>query len=873
MQITKATTSHINFRKERDEFQIREQDFIIIHDEHDRQKKNILAKITSLSQEKSNELKGEAKILGEYEDNTFRLSPCRIPVSIGAEVNIPPKGLISKIISYKEDQGIYLGDVVTSPNNADPYLLSPRFFERHVLCVASTGAGKSYSIGVLIEEIILNFKEASVLLFDLHNEYWGLTQKNVGMETKYLSADGYHPRGFEEQILVFEKDSLGLGSKFDLPRLRRLLGLTSAQENALSNMIEEPADLEVIKTLIQESDIHTATKDNLILKVNSLLKESSFALNLDVSSLIKKGQVSIIRLDQYTDEKRRNMVVNELLTQIFSLKTQNKIESSQEIIVIVEEAHRYAYKSRILARIAREGRKFGLYEILVSQRPGDLPDNIIANMNTLVALRIKSEKDVTKIRLMEGIENETVSILPHLLKGEAMLVGLQDDISFPVKVKIRPRLTKHVDPQIDRMPDSVRIYEQKSSIDPTETEIVSQNTDLQNIDNEKLSKVVEISKPFDKKDLANLLSCEHIMILHKNTGICIFQLSVSMLKIDPQLVSGFLTAITSLFTELKDDLVKDRTIIREFTEEIGDRSFTIIAVEGEHSVTALILDRPPKFKNRFKKRIREFNYTFEEKFNKNLVSFVGELDPFQSALRIIDKYLGFSLIGPLRLNTNLDTDVKEQLIYQIISDQIEQLAPSEGVFLEELVNICLLNSDYNYIETINAIVELFHSGILNLHDPIRIMPIIEKMKIQGVKSDKFRISKDDDFTEVKVGQVNGSLHEHLTEERISIFQQLIQQITDSNIPTQLKEDILVRNVQFESGIKVKNNSIQALVYTEENLMQSLNKFFEAGFIIDKKNKNPLNGLNIILTLANDRIMISLAKYEHNTYILVIARIF
>jgi DNA helicase HerA-like ATPase len=232
MQIIKATTSHINFRKTEDEFQIREQDFIIIHDEHERQSKSVLAKITSLSQEKSNEMKGEAKILGEYEENTFRLSPCRIPVSIGAEVNIPPKGLISKIISYKGDQGIYLGGVVTSPDNTDPYLLSPRFLERHVLCVASTGAGKSYSIGVLIEEIILNFKEASVLLFDLHNEYWGLTQKNTSEETKYLSADGYHPQGFEEQILVFEKDSLGLGSKFDLPRLRRLLGLTSAQENA-----------------------------------------------------------------------------------------------------------------------------------------------------------------------------------------------------------------------------------------------------------------------------------------------------------------------------------------------------------------------------------------------------------------------------------------------------------------------------------------------------------------------------------------------------------------------------------------------------------------------------------------------------------------
>ena len=92
-----------------------------------------------------------------------------------------------------------------------------------------------------------------------------------------------------------------------------------------------------------------------------------------------------------------------------------------------------------------------------------------------------------------------------------------------------------------------------------------------------------------------------------------------MLKIDPQLVSGFLTAITSLFTELKDELVKDRTIIREFTEEIGDRAFKIIMTEGKYSVTALILERPPKFKKRLKKRIREFVYAFEDVFNTYLI--------------------------------------------------------------------------------------------------------------------------------------------------------------------------------------------------------------------------------------------------------------
>ena len=103
MQITKATTSHINFRKELDEIQIREQDYLIISNNKNGGEKKVLVRITSLSQDKQNELKGEAKILGEYVEGIYKLTPCRIPVSINAQAEIPPKGLISKIISFKHD--------------------------------------------------------------------------------------------------------------------------------------------------------------------------------------------------------------------------------------------------------------------------------------------------------------------------------------------------------------------------------------------------------------------------------------------------------------------------------------------------------------------------------------------------------------------------------------------------------------------------------------------------------------------------------------------------------------------------------------------------------------------------------------------------
>jgi DNA helicase HerA-like ATPase len=566
-----------------------EQDFVLITDSKGETDRYLLGLITILTHEKNNAIKGTVSILGEFKKEKYKLFPSRVPISMDADINRPPEGIVSKVLSYQEDDGIYIGDIITSPISKDPFFISPEFLERHVLCVASTGAGKSYSIGVLLEEILLKFKKASVLLFDVHNEYWGLAQENTGAEIADLVQEGYFPREFSSRILVFEKESLGLGKKFGLQRIRRLLELSSAQENALMNILKDPEDLKAIEEKIEKADIHTGTRENLKSKITALKRLNLFSKELDISSLVKPGQISIIRLDQYTDEKKRAIMVNELLNQVFKKKISGKIPKDQEIIVILEEAHRFAHKSEILVQIAREGRKFGIYEILVSQRPGDLPDDIIANMNTLVALRIKSEKDTTKIRLMEGINTDTVAILPHLVKGEALIVGLQGEISIPIRIRVRPRLTKHIDPQIHQMPSTIRRYIELNAIQDLKVEM----KEVKKVNEHKFEKIIPSNEiiPFDQKDLTNLLSFEHILILHKNTGICLFGFSTTILRIDPQLVSGFLTAISSLFSELKDEMVKNRTIIREFTEEIADRAFHIITVEGKYSVTAIILDR------------------------------------------------------------------------------------------------------------------------------------------------------------------------------------------------------------------------------------------------------------------------------------------
>ncbi|MHA2246510.1 MAG: ATP-binding protein [Candidatus Hodarchaeales archaeon] len=882
MEVIKSSTSEISFNIDTITASIHEQDFIMITDSKKSPQKQYLAQISHLIQTKGEEIRGTASILGEINSEDFSLSPCRFPISSQAQIQHPPKGLVSKIISYRGDQGIYLGDVITFNNHSDPFLISPKFLERHVLCVASTGAGKSYSVGVLLEEIIMKYKSACILLFDIHNEYWGLTLPNDSVEIEQLDYEDYTPRGFQNNILLFEEGSLGLGNRFDLPRLRRLIDLTAAQENSLSNIIKKPILLEDLVPLIQDSSIHGSTRETLISKIHSLKNLNLFEKELDLEALIRPGQISIIRLDQFVDERKCNLLVNEILTQVFEKKTRGDLVREHEIVLIIEEAHRFATTNEILSRIAREGRKFGIFEILISQRPADFPDNIIANMNTLIALRIRSDKDINKIRLMEGISTEIVSRLPHLVRGEALIVGLQRRSPHPIKIRIRPRLSKHIDPQEDVMPKTIPRYrgleEIKSITDPLKDESDATMLDSSLIEqNESNSLSTEIES-FDYKDLTNLLACKHILILHKRTGICIFEIGITMLKIDPQLVSGFLSAISGLFSELKKDLVKERTILRIFTEEIGDRAFKIVTVEGTNSVSAIILDRTPKYLNSFKRRIRNFSYAFETEFRTTLEEFVGILDDFAPSKRLLDLHLGLSLITPFQINRSYNEEISHPSLYKIISEQIDQLAITEGLFASEIVNQCLLDSDYSYRKITEVLISYLRDEVLVLVDQNRLLPSF----VSSLPSDDLQqLEVEETASEESIAYhslveasefISDEEPQEIGEVDINWLTELIPNIQINSLPSSLISDILERDLIFESEFRIKANSTRTVTYSESDLLRWASLMTQKGFILHHKAKNPLNGVKITLRTDLTTIISSIAQLETGDYLLNIGEV-
>ena len=112
------------------------------------------------------------------------------------------------------------------------------------------------------------------------------------------------------------------------------------------------------------------------------------------------------------------------------------------VMIVCEEAHNYipqnenaAYRSsrKSLERVAKEGRKYGLSLMVVSQRPSEVSETIFAQCNNFVALRLTNDADQTYVRrLFPDNANGITDILPNLSPGDCIVVG--DAVLLPAVV-------------------------------------------------------------------------------------------------------------------------------------------------------------------------------------------------------------------------------------------------------------------------------------------------------------------------------------------------------------------------------------------------------------------------------------------------------
>jgi hypothetical protein len=400
----------------------------------------------------------DATVIGVRDKEGILRVP-KSPFSPGDKVFKADEALIKQTLGLMRGDDVYIG--LLDGQNIHVNLDANNLVQKHCSILAKTGAGKSYTCGVILEELLE--KNVPLLIIDPHGEYATLKFPN---EDKPASFERYgtSPKGYATQITVYTPANKLLNPAADA--LFRLNGINlgikefvqffseDRSQNETGILFEAVSKLKAEKEKYTIDDIifevgqnKSKVKWNVINKLETLretgiLSDKATAIN----ELVQEGRASIIDM-RGINPNLQAMIVSKLCTDLFEAR---KLGTLPPCMLVLEEAHNFCpekgfertVSTDILRTIASEGRKFGLGLLVVSQRPARVDKNVLSQCNTQIIMKVTNPNDLKAIsKGLEGISSDVEEDIKRLSPGVAMIVSTY--IERPILVDIRTRKSRH----------------------------------------------------------------------------------------------------------------------------------------------------------------------------------------------------------------------------------------------------------------------------------------------------------------------------------------------------------------------------------------------------------------------------------------------
>jgi len=417
--------------------------------------------------------KVKAVVLGYFNKKIKSFVNPRLAPEQGEPVFLVPSEELKHIISGKVDApgSAHVGHLFYRPEGDVPvYLDVAELVSKHLAILAATGSGKSYTVGVILEEIMGKHNKGSVLVIDPHGEYHTLQEmRKEPYKSKMLNPkEDYIP---EVKVLT-QKDIKIRISDLEFSDWHHILkGASDKMLNILKNVISSLRHdahigrhytLQDILTRLHRDYGDDLRDETSVRGLEWRLEEYgrkeifSDSVHTSLKTLFAPGRITILQLPE-VEEEDQQLITSVILQRILKARIRTlkkQIEPEDEfyidfpVFIVLEEAHRFSpafgesRSKSILKTILSEGRKFGIGICLVSQRPGKLDSDTLSQCLTQIIMKIINPTDQENIKQsVEGVTSDMLKELPSLTKGQAIIVG--EAINTPVLVQIRERYTRH----------------------------------------------------------------------------------------------------------------------------------------------------------------------------------------------------------------------------------------------------------------------------------------------------------------------------------------------------------------------------------------------------------------------------------------------
>ena len=410
-------------------------------------------------------------VIGHFQKGLGFMNPRRSP-NPGAKVILASDEMLKGILSKKqvgEPGSAHIGSILLRGANAVPVAIDVKeLVSTHMAILAGTGSGKSYTAGVLIEELMRPYNRAAVLILDPHGEYHTLDEMRT--DNRFFDpTDGYRPK----IKIMAPKDIRIRYSSLDIGDMMTLLPQMSERQQAIleKGFRNLPRSRWTIQDLIEKVNQADQKEDKegdlmpgssaqaLEWKLEKLERSEYFHTNehsISPRDLFKPGQVTVLQMNEIAQDEQQVICAAMLRQANYArMNTHRKIIDSDHenyinfpIFILLEEAHRFAPAhepsrcKQVLRTILSEGRKFGIGVGLITQRPGKIDADVLSQCMSQFIMRIINPVDQDSLKYgVEAAGRDLLKELPALTKGQVIVSGAC--VNTPILCKVRSRWTKH----------------------------------------------------------------------------------------------------------------------------------------------------------------------------------------------------------------------------------------------------------------------------------------------------------------------------------------------------------------------------------------------------------------------------------------------
>ncbi len=338
---------------------------------------------------------------------------------------------------------------------------------KHFALLGSTGTGKSTSAALILHRICEAAPKGHIVMIDPHGEYSAaFRQTGQILDVSNLQMP-YWLMNFEEHCEVLLSGS-GNERQVDSDILAKCLLAARARNRLAQTMgkitVDSPIPylLSDLGNIIQDEmgKLDKATSSAPFMRIKGKLDElkadpryqfmfSGMLVGDTMTDFIGKifrmpghgKPISIIDVSGVPSDIT-STVVAVLSRLVFDFAIWGREEKTRPVLLVCEEAHRYVPNEKnadgssvgkILSRIAKEGRKYGISLGLITQRPSDLAEGVLSQCGTIISMRLNNERDqaFVKAAMPEGARGFLDSI-PALRNRECIICG--EGVAIPIRV-------------------------------------------------------------------------------------------------------------------------------------------------------------------------------------------------------------------------------------------------------------------------------------------------------------------------------------------------------------------------------------------------------------------------------------------------------